>query len=164
MKKFYLLALCTSIIFSATSTAASAAPPAKTAKKPPPPDYFPARWKYSWKYQTTTADGKKTNFSMKDIHDDKQSDGTIWHQLQIETSPTQKFSDWYSKGNGLVLDHHLEYESNGMKADYVPPKQTLKHPLENGDSWQWAGTGMMNSGINRKLFSKWARGSDSSSR
>lgn len=144
MKKHYLLALCTSIYFLATSNSVSAAPPAKTAKKPPPPDYFPARWKYSWKYQTTTADGKKTNFSMKDIHDDKQSDGTIWHQLQIETSPTQKFSDWYSKGNGLVLDHHLEYESNGMKADYVPPKQTLKHPLESGDSWQWAGTGMMN--------------------
>src|SRR3990167_3465306 len=90
MKKHYLLALCTLIICSATSTAVSAAPPVKSVKKLPPPDYFPARWKYSWKYQTSTADGKKTNFSIKDIHDDKQNDGAIWHQMQVETSPTQK--------------------------------------------------------------------------
>ncbi|MFA6208626.1 MAG: hypothetical protein WC714_04280 [Candidatus Obscuribacterales bacterium] len=143
MTKNWLLALSTFIISAAACAAVSAAPPVKTTKKPPPPDYFPARYKYSWKYQTTTADGKKTNFSMKDIHDDKQSDGAIWHQFQIETSPTQKFSDWYSKGNGLVLDNHIEYEGSGMKADFVPPKQTLKHPLENGDNWQWSGTGMM---------------------
>ncbi|CAN5186258.1 hypothetical protein BH11CYA1_BH11CYA1_33970 [soil metagenome] len=143
MRRNCLLALCTFLTVAAIGTAASGAPPAvKTIKKPPPPDYFPVRWKYSWQYQTTTADGKKTTFSMKDIHDDKQEDGSIWHQLQIETSPTQKFSDWYSKADGLVLDNHIEY-SAAMKADFIPPKQTLKHPLENGDNWQWAGTGMM---------------------
>ena len=143
MKKHGLLALCTFAVTVASSTAVCAAPTAvKSTKKPPPPDYFPMRWKYFWSYQTTTADGKKTTFSMKDVHDDKQADGAIWHQLQIETSPTQKFSDWYSKADGRVLDNHIEYSSS-MTADFVPPKQTLKHPLENGDSWQWAGTGMM---------------------
>jgi len=112
-------------------------------RKPPPPDYFPMRWKYLWKYKTKTAEGKETAFSIYNIHDDKQSDGAIWHELQTETSPTMKFDDWYSKSDGQVMDHHTEYEANCLKADYLPPRVILKHPLTDTLSWQWAGKGMM---------------------
>jgi hypothetical protein len=115
----------------------------KTAvKKPPPPDYFPLRYKYWWKYQSKANDGRVSLFMLKDIHDDRQADDSIWHELETTPEIGMHIHDWYSKGDGQVLNHHETY-GDKMQADFLPPKLYLKNPLIDGDRWEWAGKGMM---------------------
>ena len=116
-------------------------------KKPPPPDYWPMRLDYWWKYQTETADGVKSGFTIKDIADEKQDDKSIWHKLEIDSGVSKPIHDWYVKARGWVLLNREVYVSNGMKCVFAPPKQILKDPLLKGDTWQWDGTGMMDAKI-----------------
>ena len=115
------------------------------AQKPkdPPPDYFPLRVEDWWKYRSTTADGKQSEFTIKVLSADKQGDGT--NLYLVETLSTfQPIHDWYSKPGGQVLMHRIAYPKNeALKADYQPVKFYLKNPLSVGASWEWKGKGMM---------------------
>ena len=118
---------------------------AVVAQKPqqPPPDYFPLRVGDWWKYRSTTADGKQSEFTIKVLSDEKQGDGT--NLYLVETLSTfQPIHDWYSKPGGQVLMHRIAYPKNAaLKADYQPVKQYLKNPLSVGAAWEWKGKGMM---------------------
>src|SRR2546423_14633944 len=111
--------------------------------QPPPPDYFPLRVGDWWKYRSTTADGKQSEFTFKVLNDEKQADGI--NRYLVETLTTfQPIHDWYSKPSGWVLMHRIAYpENEALKADYQPVKQYLKNPLSVGSSWEWKGKGMM---------------------
>jgi hypothetical protein len=118
---------------------------AATAQKPqpPPPDYFPLRVGDWWKYRSTTADGKQSEFTVKVLSAEKQADGTNLYLVETLTS-FQPINDWYSKPSGWVLMHRIAYPKNeALKADYQPVKQYLKNPLSAGASWSWKGKGMM---------------------
>ena len=109
----------------------------------PPPDYFPLRVGDWWKYRSTTADGKQSEFNIKVLSAEKQGDGT--NLYLVETLSTfQPINDWYSKPGGQVLMHRIAYPKNeALKADYQPVKLYLKNPLSVGASWEWKGKGMM---------------------
>ena len=118
---------------------------AATAQKPQPapPDYFPLRVGDWWKYRSTTADGKQSEFTIKVLSAEKQADGTNLYLVETLTS-FQPINDWYSKPSGWVLMHRIAYPKNeALKADYQPVKQYLKNPLTAGASWSWKGKGMM---------------------
>jgi hypothetical protein len=104
-------------------------------------DYFPLDVGDSWKYRSTTADGKQSEFSIKVLNEEKENGNTLY---LVETVSTfQPIHDWYSKPTGWVLMHRQEYVKTGNKAEYQPTKQFLKNPLTSGDSWHWKGKGMM---------------------
>ena len=104
-------------------------------------DYFPLSVGDSWKYRSTTADGKQSEFTIKVLNEEKESGNTLY---LVETVSTfQPIHDWYSKPSGWVLMHRQEYVKTANKAEYQPTKQFLKNPLTSGDSWKWKGTGMM---------------------
>jgi hypothetical protein len=104
-------------------------------------DYFPLRVGDSWKYRSTTADGKQSDFSIKVLSEEKDAGSQLY---LVETVSTfQPIHDWYSKPSGWVLMHREEYVKTGSKAEYQPTKEFLKNPLTSGDSWQWKGKGMM---------------------
>ena len=104
-------------------------------------DYFPLDVGNSWKYRSTTADGKQSEFSIKVLSEEKDNGSTLY---LVETVSTfQPIRDWYSKPTGWVLMHRQEYVKTGSKAEYQPTKQFLKNPLTSGDSWHWKGKGMM---------------------
>lgn len=104
-------------------------------------DYFPLRVGDTWKYKSTTADGKQSEFSMKVLTEEKENGDTLF---VVETVSTfQPIHDWYSKPAGWVRMHRQEYVTAGNKAEYDPTKQFLKNPLTSGDSWHWNGKGMM---------------------
>ena len=104
-------------------------------------DYFPLRVGDRWKYRSTTADGKQSEFSIKVLIEEKENSNTLY---LVETVSTfQPIHDWYSKPTGWVLMHRQEYVKAGNKAEYNPTKQFLKNPLTNGDTWHWRGKGMM---------------------
>jgi hypothetical protein len=104
-------------------------------------DYFPLSVGDSWKYRSTTADGKQSEFTIKVLNEEKENGNTLY---LVETVSTfQPIHDWYSKPSGWVLMHRQEYVKTGNKAEYQPTKQFLKNPLTSGDSWKWKGTGMM---------------------
>jgi hypothetical protein len=104
-------------------------------------DYFPLSVGDSWKYRSTTADGKQSGFTIKVLNEEKESGNTLY---LVETVSTfQPIHDWYSKPSGWVLMHRQEYVKTGNKAEYQPTKQFLKNPLTSGDSWKWKGKGMM---------------------
>src|SRR5436853_4905994 len=104
-------------------------------------DYFPLRVGDTWKYRSTTADGKQSEFNMKVLSEEKENGNTLY---LVETVSTfQPIHDWYSKPTGWVLMHRQEYVKTGSKFEYQPTKQFLKNPLTSGDSWQWKGKGMM---------------------
>ena len=104
-------------------------------------DYFPLNVGDSWKYRSTTADGKQSDFTMKVLNEAKENGNTLY---LVETVSTfQPIHDWYSKPSGWVLMHRQEYVKAGQKAEYQPTKQFLKNPLTSGDSWTWKGKGMM---------------------
>ena len=108
-------------------------------------DYFPLSVGDSWKYRSTTADGKQSEFTIKVLNEEKESGNTLY---LVETVSTfQPIHDWYSKPSGWVLMHRQEYVKTGNKAEYQPTKQFLKNPLTSGDSWTWRGAGMMGVGI-----------------
>ena len=107
------------------------------------PDYFPFRIGDWWKYRSTTADGKQSEFTVKVLNAEQQSDGRK-HYLVETISTFQPIHNWYSKPVGEVLMHRIAYPKNeALKADYQPVKLYLKNPLSVGSSWQWKGTGMM---------------------
>ena len=104
-------------------------------------DYFPLHVGDSWKYRSTTADGKQSEFSIKVLSEEKENGNPMF---LVETVSTfQPIHDWYSKPQGWVLMQRQEYMKTGMKAEYQPTRQFLKNPLTSGDSWQWKGKGMM---------------------
>ena len=104
-------------------------------------DYFPLRVGDSWKYRSTTADGKQSEFTIKVLSEEKEDGNPLY---LVETVSTfQPIHDWYSKPSGWILMHRQEYVKTGMKAEYQPTKQFLKNPLTSGDSWSWKGKGMM---------------------
>src|SRR5882724_172152 len=118
---------------------------AVVAQKPqqPPPDYFPLRVGDWWKYRSTTADGKQSEFTIKVLSDEKQGDGTNLYLVETLTT-FQPINDWYSKPSGWVLMHRIAYPKNeALKAEYQPVKQYLKNPLSVGSAWEWKGKGMM---------------------
>lgn len=104
-------------------------------------DYFPLRVGDSWKYRSTTADGKQSEFSIKVLSEEKEAGNPLY--LVETVSAFQPIHDWYSKPSGWVLMHRQEYVKTGNKAEYQPTRQFLKNPLTSGDSWQWKGKGMM---------------------
>ncbi|HEY0346591.1 MAG TPA: hypothetical protein VGC60_00430, partial [Pyrinomonadaceae bacterium] len=66
-------------------------------------DYFPLRVGDSWKYRSTTADGKQSEFSVKVLSEEKEAGNTLY---LVETVSTfQPIHDWYSKPSGWVLMH-----------------------------------------------------------
>lgn len=110
-------------------------------KEPPPPDYYPLRVGDWWKYQSTTGEGKQSEFTMTVLADEKQANGTVLHQVEIKS--TMPIHEWYSKGNGWVLWHKEAYASNNMNVTFEPVRQFLKNPPTPGSSWSWKGKGMM---------------------
>jgi len=103
-------------------------------------DYFPLTAGNSWKYESTTADGKKSDFTIKVLNEEKENGNPLY---LVETVSTFPIHDWYSKPSGWVLLHREEYVKNGTKAEFEPTRRLLKNPLTNGDSWDWKGKGMM---------------------
>src|SRR5947199_5810695 len=104
-------------------------------------DYFPLRVGDTWKYRSTTADGKQSEFSIKVLSEEKEKGSTLY---LVETVSTfQPIHDWYSKPGGWVLLQREEYVKTGSKAEFQPARQLLKNPLTSGDSWHWHGKGMM---------------------
>ena len=104
-------------------------------------DYFPLRTGNSWMYQSTTADGKHSEFTIKVLNEATENGDT---QYLVETVSTfQPIHDWYSKPSGWVLLHKEEYVKSGTKGEFQPTRQLLKNPLADGDSWTWKGKGMM---------------------
>jgi hypothetical protein len=104
-------------------------------------DYFPLNVGDVWKYRSTTADGKQSEFTIKVLSEGNENGNTLY---LVETVSTfQPIHDWYSKPSGWVLMHRQEYVKAGQKAEYQPTKQFLKNPLSSGDSWTWKGKGMM---------------------
>ena len=104
-------------------------------------DYFPLNAGDSWKYHSTTADGKQSDFTIKVLNQETENGNPLY---LVETVSTfQPIHDWYSKPSGWVLLHREEYVKTGAKAEFQPTRQLLKNPLGDGDSWQWKGKGMM---------------------
>ena len=104
-------------------------------------DYFPLNAGDSWKYESTTADGKHSDFTIKVLNEEQENGNPLY---LVETVSTfQPIHDWYSKPSGWVLLHREEYVKSGAKAEFQPTRQLLKNPLGSGDSWQWKGKGMM---------------------
>ncbi len=114
-----------------------------TQPKPQPPDYFPLRVGDWWKYKSATADGKTSEFTVKVLNQEKQTDGAIFYLVETLTS-FQPINDWYSKPAGWVVFQRQSYPKNpDMKVAFQPTRNYLKNPLKSGDSWAWQGQGMM---------------------
>lgn len=131
-------------VAAAASIQAEAAPAKKAAPavKPPPPDYFPLRVNDWWKYQSTTGEGKTTQFNMKVISAEKQPDETIIYK--VDTESTKVIHDWYSKPLGLVMRHKEQFgDDEKMLFEYYPTYQYIKNPLNKDDTWEWKGKAMM---------------------
>jgi hypothetical protein len=117
--------------------------PSAGRREEPPPDYFPLRVGDWWKYQSTTADGKQSEFTMKVLSDEKQPDATSWYLVEIQ-STFKPIHEWYSKPTGQVLWHREFYTSNeSMKVTFEPVRQYLKNPPTTGATWSWKGKGML---------------------
>ena len=66
-------------------------------------DYFPLRVGDSWKYRSTTADGKQSEFSIKVLSEDKENGNPMY---MVETVSTfEPIHDWHSKSGGWVPMH-----------------------------------------------------------
>lgn len=114
-----------------------------TQPKPKTPDYFPLRSGDWWKYKSTTADGKTSEFTLKVLNQEKQTDGTILYLVETLTS-FQPINDWYSKPAGWVVFQRQSYPKNpNLNVAFQPTRNYLKNPLKPGDSWSWQGQGMM---------------------
>lgn len=148
---FVLAASFGSLSADAANKAAAAKKPAASkpaavekSKEPPPPDYFPLRVNDWWKYQSTTGEGKQSNFMMKVISAEKQPDEhTIF--LVDTTMPAGKtIHDWYSKRNDRVIRHKEQFgDDANFLVEYDPWYIYLHNPLVNADTWQWSGKGLM---------------------
>jgi hypothetical protein len=114
-----------------------------TEPKPQPPDYFPLRVGDWWKYKSTTADDKTSEFTVKVLNQEKQTDGAIFYLVETLTS-FQPINDWYSKPTGWVVFQRQSYPKNpNLNVVFQPTRNYLKNPFKPGDSWSWQGQGMM---------------------
>lgn len=104
-------------------------------------DYFPLPVGAKWKYRSTTGEGKQSEFTINVLKEESEGGNTL--SLVETVSTFQPIHDWYSKPSGWVVMHREEYVKAGTKADFQPPRQLLKNPLTNGDTWSWKGKGMM---------------------
>jgi hypothetical protein len=138
----FTLALCLALVLGCSSLRKGTLSPSSAGgESSRSKDYFPLRAGDTWKYRSTTADGKQSEFSIKVLNEEKENGNTLY---LVETVSTfQPIHDWYSKPSGWVLMHRQEYVKTGNKAEYQPTKQFLKNPLATGDSWHWKGKGMM---------------------
>jgi len=110
-----------------------------------PPDYFPLPLAAYWKYQSTASAGAKSGFTLKVLAAEKQRDGSLWHQVEIESNfPIQI---WYSKPKGWVMNQREAFPRNQTQVEYQPARPMLKNPLSPGDRWEWSGKGMMGAEI-----------------
>jgi hypothetical protein len=150
IKNLALVAVCAVVSSLAINlTAAYGAPEIKKIT-PPPPDYFPLRYKYSWQYESKTSAGVKSTFKVTDIHDVRNSDivegstdaHPIHHELSTEAG-TMVINDWYLKSNGMVEYLSSEYVSAKTKCDFAPQRPYIKIVMNDKDTWQWSGKGMM---------------------
>lgn len=107
-------------------------PGAGQKPKEPPPDYYPLRVGEWWKYQSTTGDNKQSEFTMKVLADEKQSDGTLLYQVEIMS--TIPIHEWYSKPDGWVIWHREAYPKNDMKVTFESVRQFLKNPPAIGSA------------------------------
>jgi len=117
-----------------------------TAQKPkePPPDYFPLRVNDWWSYKSTTADGKVSEFTMKVLSEDAG-------RILVEIQSAWPIQEWYSKGDGWVVWHKEAFPKNAqMVVSFEPARNYLKNPLAAGQTWSWAGKGMMGVEIDEK--------------
>jgi uncharacterized protein DUF3108 len=131
------------LILLALAVAVSQKHNAGQKQKDPPPDYYPLHVGDWWKYQSTTADGKQSEFTMKVLSEEKQGDGSALYQMEIQ-SAFKPIHEWYSKPSGWVLWHREAFTANdSMKVTYEPARQYLKNPLAAGATWSWKGKGMM---------------------
>jgi hypothetical protein len=141
MYKKILVVVAAGCLFS-TAVSAQTKKPSAPVKKPPPPDYFPLRVDDWWKYKSTTADGKESDFTVKVASAEKKDDGTVIYQA--DTIMSQQIHDWYTKPKGQVLRLREKFGDNDkMDCEYQPPYPFMKNPLEKDASWQWSGKGMM---------------------
>lgn len=116
------------------------------SQKVPPPDYFPLPLGATWEYESTTADGKKSAFSVKVTEASKQADGSLRYCLRTDNG-FQPIDQFFTKPEGWVLEHREVYVKNNMQADFKPVRQYLRNPLSAGANWTWSGTGMMDVAI-----------------
>lgn len=108
--------------------------PGTKAAAPASGDYFPLRAGDSWTYQHSEG----SQFTMKVLSDEKQSDGTMKHIVELHSGVHIRYT--YTKPSGWVLLHRTEYvEQEGLKIDFQPVKQYLKNPPTVGAKWRWAG-------------------------
>ncbi len=140
-KTFVLAAAALALAFLLAPLALGAPTP-----KPPPPDYYPLATGSWWKYQSTTEDGKKSEFTVRVLASEPTADGTLMYKVAIET-PWQTIHEYYTKPQGWVLEHMQVYTSNGLEGIFKPVKQFLRNPLAVGATWSWSGTGMMDTEI-----------------
>ena len=127
----------------ATAALVAALSPVSAQKpKEPPPDYFPLRVDDWWKYKSTTADGKTSEFTMKVLSTEKHGEAT--HYLVEIATSFQPIHEWYSKPAGWVVWHREAFPKNAqMTVAFDPGRQYLKNPLSTGATWGWKGKGMM---------------------
>jgi len=115
----------------------------KPKPKEPPPDYFPLRVDDWWKYKSTTSAGATSDFTIKVLKAEKQTDGTTLFEVEPVAGTRPMIHDWYSKPSGWVQVHKQLFLANNMSANFEPVRQYLKNPLGAGATWSWKGTGMM---------------------
>jgi hypothetical protein len=116
--------------------------PVAAQKKEPPPDYFPLPANAWWKYKSTTADGKTSEFTMKVLS--TEGTGAETKYLVEIQSTFQPIHEWYSKPSGWVVWHREAFPKNAqMVVAFDPARQYLKNPLATGATWGWKGKGMM---------------------
>jgi hypothetical protein len=140
MKRIRILAALGLILLAVVAVAGQKQTGQK--QKEPPPDYYPLRVGDWWKYQSTTADGKQSEFTITVLADEKQTDGTVLHQVEIKSM--LPIHEWESKPSGWVLWHREAYPSNeSMKVTFEPVRPFLKNPPTTGATWEWKGKGMM---------------------
>ena len=142
MSRIRIIAVSLLILLALATVAVGQKAGVGQKQKEPPPDYYPLRVGDWWKYQSTTADGKQSEFTMTVLADEKQADGAVFHKVEIKS--TIPIHEWYSKPSGWVLWHREFYTSNeSMKVAFEPVRQYLKNPLTTGATWSWKGKGMM---------------------
>lgn len=98
-------------------------------------DYFPLRVGDSWTYRSDEGD---TEYTVKVLGEEKQTDGTILYLLEQKAG--LDIHSWYSKSNGAVLIHREAYpQPEGLDVKHEPARQVLPDRLVAGAKWKWTG-------------------------
>lgn len=133
-------------LFLTNLTVHAAPPPAKPnpVKKPPPPDYYPLRLNDWWQYRTTNSFSQTMDYKVKVIAAEVQPDKTVIYETLTEGLGKYPIHDWYIKAVGQVIRLVEQFGDEAkMQVTYDPPYGFLNNPLKEGDTWDWAGKGMM---------------------